>query len=144
MTFTRHGAAGSNSLMPERSPIQALALGLLGAVIGGCVGYFVFGWLIRQGFYALVVPPALLGFAAGQCARQRSTPLAAICAVAGLVLGLFLEWKFFPFAADSSLSYFLAHVHQLRPLTWVMLAIGALVSYSLALRRNPPPSDKDP
>jgi hypothetical protein len=127
--------------MPERPPSQILALGLLGAVIGGCLGYFAFGWLIKQGFYALIVPPALMGFAAGQSARERSKPLAVICAVAGFGLGLFLEWKFFPFVVDPSLSYFLTHLHQLRPLTWVMLAIGALVSYSLALRNNPLPTD---
>lgn len=128
--------------MEERRSPQTLALGLLGAVAGAGVGYFVFGWLIRQGFYALAIPPALVGLGAGLCVRQRSAALAGICGVAALGLRLFLEWKFFPFTADSSLSYFVAHLHQLRPLTWIMLVIGAAVSYSFALKRNPSPETK--
>jgi hypothetical protein len=113
--------------------IRTIALGLLGAVIGGCLGYFAFFWIVRQGFYALLVPPALLGLAAGLCAWNKSSILAIICGVGGLALGLFTEWRFEPFIADASLSYFITHVHQLRPVTLIMLAVGAVLSYRLAL-----------
>jgi hypothetical protein len=119
--------------MNESSQPQTIAFGLLGAVAGGCLGYFAFFWIAQQGFYALVVPPALLGLAAGVCARQRSPALAAICGVAGLALGIFIEWRASPFLADNSLSYFLAHLHALRPITLIMLALGAFLSYRLAL-----------
>src|SRR6185436_16220605 len=111
-------------------------LGLLGAVLGGCAGYFAFFWISRQGFYALALPAAFVGLGAGLCARRRSSLLAVLCAVAGLALGLFTEWRFAPFVADKSLSYFLGHLHLLQPLTWIMLALGAFLSYRLALGRD--------
>jgi len=93
----------------------------------------------------LLLPTAALGYGAGLLARGRSVPLAAICAGLGLGLGLFSEWKFAPFAADASLGYFLAHAHQLRPLTLIFLGIGAVLAYRMALgsdrgnSANPPP-----
>ena len=107
--------------------------GLLGAVIGGAAGFFAFFWIARQGFYALILPPGLMGFTAGLFARSRSTPLALVCGVAGLALGLFTEWRFAPFVADNSLAYFMTHIHKLRPITMLMLGLGAFISYRLAL-----------
>jgi hypothetical protein len=115
---------------------RSVALGLVGALIGGCIGYFAFFWIARQGFYALAVPPALLGLAAGLCARRRSRLLAIVCGLAGLALGLFTEWRFAPFVADDSLPYFLTHVHTLKVVTLLMLALGVYLSYSLALGRG--------
>ena len=108
-------------------------LGLLGAAVGGWLGYCAFFWITRQGFYALLVPPALLGLTAGLCARRRSTPLALICGVAGLALGLFTEWRFAPFAADGSFLYFITHIQALKPITLCLLALGAILGYRLAL-----------
>jgi hypothetical protein len=109
---------------------------LLGAAVGGALGYFAFFWIARQGFYALVLPPGLLGLTAGFFARCRSTPLALICAVAGLALGLFTEWRFAPFIADRSLLYFLTHIHALKLITLLMLALGVFLSYRFALGRD--------
>ena len=124
--------------MTGSSQTRAIALGLLGAAVGGCLGYFAFFWIARQGLYALLVPPALLGLAAGLCARQRSPVLAVICGVAGLALALFTEWRFAPFIADASLSYFITHLHQLKSITMIMLAVGAVLSYRLALGYSRP------
>ena len=112
---------------------QTIALGLLGATIGGAIGYFVFFWAARQGFYTLILPPALLGLTAGYFARCRSVPLAIICAVAGLALGMYTEWRFAPFRADPSLPYFLTHAHQLKPFTLLSLALGVFGCYRFAL-----------
>ena len=120
--------------MNESNQMRTIALGLLGAAAGGCLGYFAFFWIARQGFYALVLPPGLLGLTAGICARGRSQVLAALCGVAGLALGLFTEWRFAPFVTDDSLPYFLTHIHTLKPMTMIMLALGTVLSYSLALR----------
>ncbi len=114
-----------------------IALGVLGAMAGGVIGYFAFMWMARQGFYALVLPPGLLGLGAGLCVRFRSTPFALGCGVAGLALGLFTEWKFAPFVTDASLTYFLGHLHRLKPLTLLMVGIGAFISYRMALGSDP-------
>lgn len=113
--------------------MSTIALGLLGAAIGGFLGYLAFFWIAQQGFYALILPAGLLGLGAGLCARGRSVPLAVLCGVAGLALGLFTEWRFAPFKADDSLLYFLTHVHALKPLTLIMLALGTFFGYRLAL-----------
>ena len=115
-----------------------MARGLIGAALGGIAGYFVFFWIARQGFYPLVLPPVAVGFAAALCARGSSIPLAIVCAVAGLLLGLFIEWRFAPFVADGSLLYFITHLHALRPITLLMLAVGVFFSYRLALGRERP------
>lgn len=128
-------ANGELSSAVMRNPISpaTLALGLVGAAVGGVVGYFAFFWIARQGFYAIILPPALLGLCAGLGARRRSALLASISAVAGLALGLFIEWRFAPFVVDGSLRYFVTHLHTLRPLTMLMIALGTILSYRLAL-----------
>ena len=123
--------------MPEFNRSGTIARGLLGAAVGGCLGYFAFFWIASQGFYALIIPPGLLGYAAGLFARRRSTLLAYFCGAAGLLLSLFTEWRFAPFFADDSLLYFIAHIHRLKPLTLIMLALGTFFSYRLALGRDP-------
>ena len=127
--------------MNESVSSQDLALGLLGATVGGCLGYLAFTWIASQGFYALMLPPGLLGIGAGLASRRRSRPLAIICAVAGLALALFTEWRHAPFVADKGFGYFFAHVHQLQPVTLIMIAVGTYLSYSLALGRERRTSD---
>jgi hypothetical protein len=119
-----------------RTQWQTIAFGLLGAIAGGCLGYFAFFWIAQQGFYALILPPTLLGLGAGICARQRSTVLAIICGIAGLALGVFTEWRHAPFVADNSFSFFVTHIHALKPITLIMLALGAYFSYRFALGRD--------
>ena len=101
--------------------------------MGGCVGYFAFFWVVRQGFYAIMLPPAMVGLGAGFLARRRSPLLAVICAVAGLGLGIFTEWKFFPFNVNDSFSYFITHLHELKSITLILIAVGTIMSYRLAL-----------
>ncbi len=118
---------------------------LLGAVLGGVVGYFGFLWIASQGFYALVLPGGLLGFGAS-LAPNRSTALCVICGVLALALGFFAEWRFAPFIKDGSLSYFLSHAHQLRPVTLIMIAAGAAIGFwaPFSRRRMVPPTSAAP
>lgn len=122
--------------MPHSPALPRISLALLAAAAGGAVGYYAFFWIAQQGFYAIMLPPALVGLAAGYVMTSRSQPLAIVCCIAGLALGLFTEWKFAPFRLDNSWSYFLTHVHQLKPVTLLMLVIGAVASYRFALGRD--------
>jgi hypothetical protein len=107
------------------------------AIIGGAAGFFLFDWLLGWEFYALILPAAGVGLGGGAFARRASHLRAACCAAAGLALGIFSEWYFFPFKDDGSFGYFLTHLHEIdSPVTWLLLILGALLSYWFAYGRN--------
>ena len=127
--------------MSEHIRKPRIALGLIAAAIAGCVGYFAFFWITSQGFYALILPPALLGVAAGYAVGGRSQVFAIVCGFAGLVLGIFTEWKFAPLKADASLVYFVTHVHETQQLTQILLAVGTVICYRMALGMDQRPTN---
>ncbi len=108
---------------------------LLGAVIGGLLGYVTFFAIARRGLYGLALPGGLLGLGAG-IFKTRSKAVPVLCGFLALALGLFTEWRFAPFAADAGLGYFMSHVHQLSPLTLVMVAAGTLIGFWVPFRRG--------
>ena len=107
---------------------------LAGAVVGGVLGYNAFFWILSQGLYGLVLPGGLLGLGAG-IGKNRSMALAVACGLAATMLGLFTEWKAYPFDADDSLSYFLRHVADLQPWTLLMVALGGAIGFWVPFRR---------
>jgi mannitol-specific phosphotransferase system IIBC component len=108
---------------------------LLCAVAGGVIGHFAFVWLISQGFYAMILPGGLIGLAAG-IPKYGKLYLAILCAVMALVVSLYSEWRVFPFIADESFSYFLKHVTDLKPMTWLMIAVGTGMAFWVPFRRS--------
>jgi len=108
---------------------------LLGAVIGGGLGYIVFFALAGRGLYGLALPGGLLGLGAG-IFKTRSKAVPAVCGLMALALGFFTEWRFAPFATDASLGYFVLHAHQLSPLTLIMVAAGTLIGFYVPFRRG--------
>jgi len=121
------------------NPLSNLLLGFAGAAAGGVIGYFAFQWIIRQGFYPLALPGALLGLGCGVLVRRRSLTLGFACGLLALALGTFVEWRFRPFTADGGLGYFLAHFLDLQPITLLMIALGGFCGFWFALgwRRKP-------
>lgn len=112
-------------------------LALLCGSIGGVLGYFAFDWIAGQGFYALILPGALVGFGAGRF-PSSSIAIPALCGIMALVIGLFSEWKISPFIADDSLGYFVTHLHELQPITLILLAVGTFVGFWFPFRRMVP------
>jgi len=108
---------------------------LLGAAVGGVLGYIIFFAIARRGFYALAIPGGFLGLGAG-IFKTRTKAVAVACGLAALALGFFTEWRFAPFVADGSLGYFLSHIHQLSGLTLVMIAAGAAIGFYVPFRRG--------
>lgn len=106
-------------------------LGLVGAAVGGALGFLLVGLLSRRGLYAVILPGALLGLGCNLLARHRSTARGLVCAVAGLILGVLAEWANWPFGADRSLRYFVAHLHRLDRgwAAYAMFALGAAFAY---------------
>ena len=126
------------------SPGANVGLGIFGAVLGAVAGYFTFGWLLGYGFYTPAVPGVLAGLGAGVIVRRRSVPLAAACALIALGAGLFTRWNYN--SPSVTLGYFLTHLHQLTPVTLVMLALGGLAGFWFALgsnRRNARQTERD-
>jgi hypothetical protein len=118
----------------DRRPVND-GLVLIGALAGAVVGHLLLLWIASQGFYALVLPGGLAGLAAG-IGRASSCAAALACGAIGLVAGLFTEWRFAPFAADPEIGYFLTHLHQLRPLTQALIAVGTAIAVWVPLRRR--------
>ena len=119
--------------MAQFPPNPRIGLGIVCAIAGGTAGYFLFFWIARQGFYALILPSTLLGLAGGAGVRLRSNSFAIACGAAGLVLALFTEWRFAPFVVDPGFGYFITNIPRLKPITLVMIAICPIISYRLAL-----------
>jgi hypothetical protein len=103
-------------------------LAFLCALVGGALGYFAFFWAAGQGFYALMLPGGLLGFGAGTV-PNRSLYVPIVCGLLATALGVFAEYRFAPFNADDSLSFFLSHLFDLKPITLLMIAAGGLVGF---------------
>jgi membrane protein YqaA with SNARE-associated domain len=117
------------------NPMENWLLGTLGGAVGGALGYFAFDLLAGQGFYALVLPGALLGLGCGFLSGIRSNGLGVVCAIAALLLGIFIEWQFFPFIDDGGLTYFLKHLHELKSMTIIMIVLGGLAGYWFGVGR---------
>ncbi len=108
-------------------------LALVGAVAGGVIGYLAFGWLVSRGFYGLAIPGALLGLGCGWLAQDRSRVRGIVCAIAALGLSILIEGKFFPFIDEDGrprgLTFMVTHLHQLSPVTLLMMAIAMFVAF---------------
>lgn len=111
--------------------VMSTTLGVIGAIVGGVFGFVLFFWIIRQGFYALVLPGASVGLGCGLLARHRSTARGVACAIAALVLGLYTEWRYETFPVDDRFSYLVTHFYELRPITLVMIGLGTALAYYL-------------
>ena len=111
--------------------VMSTTLGVIGGIVGGVFGYVLFFWIVRQGFYALVLPGASIGLGCGLLARHRSTIRGVACAIAALVLGLYTEWVFAPFGVDDQFGYLVAHFYLLRPITLIMIGPGTALAYYL-------------
>jgi hypothetical protein len=118
---------------PYEDAMKDDLLALSYAAIGGAVGHYAFGWILDQGFYAVMLPGGLLGFAAG-FARCRSMFVPILCGIAATLLGFYSEWTFRPFIVDGSLEFFVKNIGQLTPITLIMIALGGFLGFWIPYR----------
>jgi hypothetical protein len=104
-------------------------LGLVGAIVGGTLGFYTFRWLLSYGYYGPMIPGAFLGLGSGLLARHNSVVRGVLCGIAALGLSLFSEYWCRPFLADDSFQYFVSHLTSLTPITWGMIAGGSLIAF---------------
>lgn len=100
-----------------------------GTVGGAAAGAMLFGFLLRYGIYAMVMPGVLVGLGCGSLAGGRATGLGVSAAVIAFAVSLGLEWHFFPFSKDDSLPYFVRHLSDLTARTWITVTIGTLAAF---------------
>jgi len=134
------------ALQPACCPILNAILALTAALIAGTIGHYLFFIIANQGFYTIVLPGTLMGLACGAVTRRKSNCLAAICAVLALIAGIITEWRFAPFIADESLSYFLTHLHQMTNFTKFLIILGAAFAFYFAKgrKKTPQPQPQEP
>ena len=103
------------------------SLGLVGATIGGVVGFYTFQWLVGHGFYGLAIPGAFLGLGCGLLAQHTSIPRGIVCGVAALGLSLYSETTVL-LAPNDNVSYVIAHLTE-NPVTLLMIVIGTIIAF---------------
>lgn len=128
MTHEKDASQQIKSVM-QGSSASAWARGIVGAVIGGAIGFFAFKWLLTQGFYGLALPAALLGLGFSIWARRSMLLGGIFCAIVGLMLMIFCEWNTSPFIKDESLGFFLQNLTELQSVTHVFMAIGTAMAF---------------
>ena len=106
---------------------KSWCLGIVGAALGGVLGWFAFGWLVSQGFYALALPGAAVGLGFGALARRPMIAGGIFCAIVALVLSLACEWRFF--ANLLTLDEFLRDLPNETPMTWIFLGLGTVFGF---------------
>ncbi len=115
--------------------IVAHARGVLGLLAGGAAGFFLFQWLVDQGFYGLAILGAVMGWACSSASRIYSPLLAVACGISAAILSVFAEWKAFPFVADDTFGYFISHLSQLKGLTLIFIALSTVFAAWFGLGR---------
>jgi hypothetical protein len=113
--------------MPQR--LISNLLGLIGALIGGVLGFYTFDWLEAHEFYGLAIPGAFLGLGCGLLSRHSSIPRGILCGAAALALSVFTEWWFHPFLVDNSLQYLVTHLTNKNSVTLLMMGIGTAIAF---------------
>jgi hypothetical protein len=114
-------------------------IALVGAAIGGVLGFFAFFWVASQGFYGMIIPGGLLGLGAS-FGKVRSIWLALLLGLAALALGFFTEWRFA--WKREPLFRFLGHAHELGAITLLMIAAGGFLGFFVPFRRMEPESNR--
>jgi hypothetical protein len=105
-------------------------LGLIGAAVGGVVGFYLFGWIAGQGFLAPFVPGGILGLGCAALAAHRSLARGIVCGVAGLILGFYADWCNFQWK-DPSLTWYVTHLQDLPMVKLIAIPIGGLLAFWL-------------
>ena len=113
-----------------------LLLGLLGALVGGVLGHFLVFMIARQGFYAIILPGALLGMGCGALSGRKSVVLGIICGVLGLAVGIYTQWRLAPFIKDESLSFYLSHLLDVNRVSQIMILIGTAFAFWFGMGRE--------
>ncbi len=102
-------------------------LGLVGAIIGGVLGFYTFLWLLKQGYYGLIIPGAFLGLGCSLLASHRSVVRGILCGVAAFALSQFADW--YCTITNASFVDFVRDGKTLTPVTMLMTGVATIVAF---------------
>lgn len=109
-------------------------LAIAGAIVGGVVGWFGYGWCVERGFVPIALPGGLAGIGAGLFAcRARWVPIA--CGVIALAAGVAADWYNRPFKDDQSLVFYLKHITNVDSVGMLTIFVGAAIGFWLPYSR---------
>lgn len=113
-----------------------LARGLVGAAMGGVIGFWIFYFLFEnQGFYQPIIPAALVGVGFELAARKKHIAFGFLCAALGLMACLISEWRAFrPF---NSFSEFLWKFKDEGTESFLLIGLGVLIAFWFGWGRDP-------
>ena len=128
---------------PTQSPPHAAngaaldwIMGPLGAIAGGVIGFFAFDWIVKQGFYAMALPGALIGLGCGTFIRRRNILLGILCGLGALIFSLYLEFSsFHPLMTFPDFLKKFATFERYN-IEKLMIAIGTVLAASFGVGRN--------
>jgi hypothetical protein len=105
--------------------------GLLGGIVGGVAGFFIYRWLLSYRLYAIVFPGALTGLACGLLSRTDSKVRGSLSAVEALAIGLFSYWMTWVpgFDTDGTFVDLATKAYKLPPPTLLMLGLGVALGF---------------
>lgn len=109
-------------------PIKNFALGILGGIAGGIAGGFICKFIAGQGFYAGMIPGAMVGLGFAFAARKGHLLFGVASGILGLVTGLVTEWQVFH--SDQTFFESIVQLKKEGIVTWVMLGVGTLLAFS--------------
>jgi hypothetical protein len=104
-------------------------LGLVGAALGGVAGFYVYRWILNQGFIGGMIPGALLGLGCSLLARHASLARGVVCGVAGLMLGFFTDW--YTNVTQQTFWEYLLDIKSVNQVILLTIAIGTLIAFWL-------------
>jgi hypothetical protein len=111
---------------------------LVGALIGGVVG-FALTWLLwSAGVMLLAAAGGGVAIGAGSRRLPRSLPWTIGITALALAVAVFTAWFFTPFTADPSLGYFVANLAATGIQTKIALAITAALGIFYGGSSGPP------
>ena len=112
---------------------------ILGAIAGGIAGYFVFLWLARTyGALGFAIPGVGVAIGTGFF-RCPSKLLAGLIGLGALFAGLYSSWILL--RARGSFGSFLRNVLDLPSYQLILIFLGAVIAFWIAVRRTPKPLD---
>ena len=115
-----------------RARLLEFVPGLLAGVVGGVAGYWLVAYLIgSQGLWVPILPGAFAGLACGQASPIYSRRRGIVLAIFVLGLVVYAQWKLFnpAFAFDGTLRDYVLHLHQLPPMTLIVMAVNVVIGY---------------